>query len=84
MNLKLKENLSGETYRIFEVRLKDLVSSKQSNNEVRFYLWTVRGFMKDVVQMLTVVHLRLIACAGILIFSCLLFSIRGGDSYKVS
>lgn len=51
---------------------------------MRFYFWSVRNFMKDVTQMLTIVHERLIACAGILVFCCLLFSIRAGDSYRVS
>ncbi|KAI6176479.1 Patched family-containing protein [Aphelenchoides bicaudatus] len=82
MNLKLKENLSSETYRLFESRLKELIQSKQGNNEMRFHLWSVRNFMKDVSQMLTIVHWRLIACAGILVFCCLLFSIRAGDSYR--
>lgn len=51
---------------------------------MRLYFWSVRQFMKDVVQMLEIAHYRLLICAGVLVFCCLIFSIRGGDSYRVS
>jgi hypothetical protein len=51
---------------------------------MRLYFWSVRNFMKDVIDMLEIVHWRLLASAGILIFYCLIFSIRSGDSYRVS
>jgi hypothetical protein len=40
--------------------------------------------MKDVSQVLQIIHWRLLASAAILVFCCFVFSIRGGDSYRVN
>ncbi|KAI6187650.1 Patched family-containing protein [Aphelenchoides besseyi] len=39
---------------------------RQTDNEVRFYVWSVRGFMREVAQMLRAAHWRLLPCAAVL------------------
>ncbi|KAI6235923.1 Patched family-containing protein [Aphelenchoides besseyi] len=81
VGLKMKETLKPETYAEFERKLQDRINERQTDNEVRFYVWSVRGFMREAAQMLRAAHWRLLPCGAVLVIFCFLITIRG-DSYK--